>query len=316
MTSFMYSDINEELKKAHEGMLYHRKLVSKLEDLKAQKSALVKKVEELMKQVEKEDLDVKNLEGKSISHIFYTILGNLDEKLEKEREEALAARLKYDQACMDLRNVEDNIARLELEEAKNRDWKAIYQKIYNEKKEQLIRSASKTGEEILNLSQQITALRSYGKELKEAVEAGEDVLTHLEVASKSLNSAEGWGAWDLMGGGFFSDLAKHSHIDEAKVEVSKAQVKLSHFRSELADIKVISNLSIEISDFEKFADFFFDGLFADWHMQSKIKDSLESVERTKNQVNHVLKKLKSMEKENMDRINLLNEEINRLITNA
>ncbi|WP_341876568.1 hypothetical protein [Defluviitalea saccharophila] len=312
----MYSDINEELKKAHEGMLYHQKLVSKLEDLRVQKSALVKKVEELRKRVEKEDLDVENLEGKSISHIFHTILGNLDKKLEKEREEALAVRLKYNQACMDLRNVEDNIARLELEEVKNRDWETIYQRVYNEKKENLIRSGAKAGEEILNLSQQITALRSYGKELKEAIEAGEDVLTHLEAASKSLNSAEGWGTWDLIGGGFITDMAKHSRIDEAKVEVSKAQTKLSHFRSELADIKVISNLSIEISDFEKFADFFFDGLFADWHMQSKIKESLESVERAKNQVNHILIKLKSMEKENTDRINSLDEEINNLITKA
>jgi len=149
----MYSEINKELQKAYEGMLYHRKLVSMLEDLKAQKNTLVKKVDTLKQQVEKEDFDVKNLEGKSISHIFHTILGNLDKKLEKEREEALAARLKYDQACTDLRNVENEITCLELEEAKNRNWKALYQRLYNEKKEQLIASASKTGEEILNLFQ-------------------------------------------------------------------------------------------------------------------------------------------------------------------
>jgi septal ring factor EnvC (AmiA/AmiB activator) len=51
-------------------------------------------------------------------------------------------------------------------------------------------------------------------------------------------------------------------------------------------------------------------------MQSKIKESLESVERAKNQVNHILIKLKSMEKENTDRINSLDEEINNLITKA
>lgn len=312
----MYSNINDELQKSHEGMLYHQKLVSMLKDLRAQKSTLEKKMDKLKEQLEKEDLDVEYLEGKSISHIFYTILGNLDKKLEKEREEALVARLKYDQACMDLRIVEDEIARLELEEAKNRDWETIYQRAFREKKEQLIASGSKTGEAILNLTQKITAYRSYEKELTEAIEAGEGALIHLKSASESLNSAEGWGTWDIMGGGFLSDMAKHSHIDEAKESVSKAQRMLSHFRSELADVKVMNEITIEISDFAKFADFFFDGLFADWHMQTKIKDSLESVERTKNQVDSVLAQLKTMMKENMDRVNSLEEEINNLITNA
>lgn len=312
----MYSYINEELEKAHEGMLYHQKIMSMLEDLRAQQRTLLEKVDHLKEQLEKEDFDVENLEGKSISNIFYSILGNLDKKLEKEREEALAVRLKYDQACMDLRNVEEKFAGLKLEETKNRSWKGIYQRVYSEKKEQLIVTGSKTGEEILNLSQKITALRSYEKEVKEAIGAGEGVLSHLQSASTSLESAEGWGTWDLMGGGLISDMAKHSYIDEAKVSVSKAQTNLSRFRSELADIKVMKDLSIDISDFAKFADFFFDGLFADWHMQSKIADSLESVERTKNQVNSVLIKLKSMERENLHNINSLHVQIDNLITNA
>ncbi len=312
----MYSEINDELQKAQEGMLYHQKLLSMLKDLRAQKNTLLKKVDTLKEQAEKEDLDVEYLEGKSISHIFYTILGNLDKKLEKEREEALVARLKYDQACLDLSNVEYELFHLELEADKNRDWERIYQRLYSEKKEQLIASGSKLGEEILNLFQKITALKSYEKELKEAIAAGEGVSYHLKSASESLKSAEGWGTWDLIGGGLISDIAKHSHIDEAKESVSKAQTKLSHFRSELADVKVMSELSIEISDFAKFADFFFDGLFADWHMQSKIKDSLGSVERTKNQVDAVLVKLQLMKKETMDRINSMEKEINHIITQA
>jgi len=43
----MYNNINEELQKAQEGMLYHQKLVSMLEDLKIQRSSLMEKVENL-----------------------------------------------------------------------------------------------------------------------------------------------------------------------------------------------------------------------------------------------------------------------------
>lgn len=312
----MNGNINEELQKANEGMLYHQKLVLMLEDLKAQRNSLADKAEKLKKQLEKEDLDVENLEGKSLSHIFYNVLGNLDKKLEKEREEALAARLKYDQACIDLRDIEDEIARIESEEVKYRDCTMQYQRLYNEKKEQLIASATETGEEILNLNQKITAIKTNVKEIREAIEAGEDVLADLKKAAESLESAEGWGTWDILGGGLISDLAKHSHIDDAKASVSEAQKKLSHFRSELADVKIKSTLSIDISNFAKFADFFFDGLFADWHMQSRIENSLDSVRRTKDQIKKVIDKLKAMENENMNRIKSLEEEINKLITNA
>lgn len=312
----MQSDLNKELQKVQEGMLYHKKLVSKLADLRTQKCSLEIKVKQLKKQLEKEDLDVENLEGKSISHVFYTLLRNIDKKLEKEREEALAARLKYNQASMDLKYVEDEIAGLELEVSKNSDWESIYQRLYGEKKEQLIASGSKTGEEILELSQKLTTHRNYGKELSEAIAAGKSVLTYLESAIDSLSSADNWGTWDLFGGGLLTDMAKHSKIDEAKESVSVAQTKLSRFHSELADVRVRNDFSIEISDFEKFADFFFDGLFADWHMQSKIRDSLESVVSTKDQVESVLSKLKHMEKENIDKINSLEDKINNLITKA
>ncbi|NLC20090.1 MAG: hypothetical protein GX757_12905 [Clostridiales bacterium] len=117
-------------------------------------------------------------------------------------------------------------------------------------------------------------------------------------------------------GGFLADMVKHSHIDKAQEAISKAQKKLARFRSELADVKIMNNLSINISDFSKFADFFFDGLFADLNMQSKIKSSLESVENTKNQVSKVLTKLKTMKKQTVNRINLLEEEIDKLISNA
>lgn len=188
----MNRNINADLQKAQEGMLYHKKLVSMLEDLREQKNTLEEKVEKLKEQFEKEESDVESLEGKSLSYIFYKILGNLDSKLEKEREEALAARLKYEQAFFDLKNVEKEIERLEQEEEKNRDWESVYQRLYNEKKEQLIASGSQTGEEILHLFQKITALKSFDKELREAIEAGESALTYLKSAAESLKSAESW----------------------------------------------------------------------------------------------------------------------------
>ncbi|MDD3174719.1 MAG: hypothetical protein PHF63_13870 [Herbinix sp.] len=113
-----------------------------------------------------------------------------------------------------------------------------------------------------------------------------------------------------------SDLAKHSHIDDAKSEVEETQSALSRFRTELADVKITSSISIETDGFAKFADFFFDGLIADWCMQSRIQESQESVNKTKNQVQQVLSKLESMERAEATQVEQLEREMSQFITQA
>lgn len=49
------------------------------------------------------------------------------------------------------------------------------------------------------------------------------------------------------------------------------------FRTELADVteQVSGDLHLEIGDFLHFADFFFDGLIADWMVHDKIAESYD-----------------------------------------
>jgi hypothetical protein len=122
--------------------------------------------------------------------------------------------------------------------------------------------------------------------------------------------------WDMLGGGLISDLAKHSHIDNAKYEAEQAQKLLRRFRSELADIRISDDIHIETGGFAKFADFFFDGLIADWFMQSKIQNSHESVSQVRSQVRSVLNKLSSLESQESSRIRKAETEIKELITKA
>lgn len=169
---------------------------------------------------------------------------------------------------------------------------------------------------MLNLNEQLSASKNALKEVREAISAGRSVINSLENAMGSLDSAGGWGVWDMLGGGLISDLAKHSHIDNAKHEAEQAQILLRRFRSELADIRISNDIHIETGGFAKFADFFFDGLIADWFMQSKIKNSHESVSKVKSQVQSVLNKLSSLESRESARIRQAEKEINNLITKA
>ena len=54
------------------------------------------------------------------------------------------------------------------------------------------------------------------REIQEALTAGENALQSLYAASEQLDSARNWGIVDLLGGGFFTDLIKHSKMGKAE----------------------------------------------------------------------------------------------------
>ena len=52
----------------------------------------------------------------------------------------------------------------------------------------------------------------------------------------------------------------------------------------LGSIQLPADYRMQIGDFATFADFFFDGVFADLYMQSKIMQSLDEVRRLKSKL--------------------------------
>ena len=312
----MYTEINKRLEEAQQGVFRLHKIDSMLKGLKDEQLSLERKVSELKAILDKEDLDVKKLEGNSLAGVFYFVLGRLEERLENEKKEALGAKLKYDQAVRDLEDVKHEISKLCSERMNYMDCERKYESLYAAKRDMLIKSDPDRAQNLLNLTEQLNKSKNSLKEIREAISAGRSVIYSLEKAMGSLNSAEGWGVWDMLGGGLISDLAKHSHIDNAKYEAEQAQILLRRFRAELADIRIREDIHIETGGFAKFADFFFDGLIADWFMQSKIKNSHESVSRVKSQVQSVLSELSSLESRESSRIRKVETEIDELITKA
>ena len=113
----------------------------------------------------------------------------------------------------------------------------------------------------------------------------------------SLDSAESWGTWDMLGGGLFTTMAKHGHIDDARAGIDHAQRALSRFRTELADVRDMELPQVQIGEFATFADYFFDGFFMDWMVQSKIQDAQEGVSEVHVRLLNALRNLEQMDQE-------------------
>lgn len=131
------------------------------------------------------------------------------------------------------------------------------------------------------------------KEVREAVQAGERALQSLYAAREQLNSAKNWGLFDIFGGGFFSSMIKHSKLDGASASLEEARYHLQIFQRELSDVCIPQELHINVNGFLSFADFFLDGLIADYLVQSRINDAREQVDDAIERVEMLLGDLKS-----------------------
>ena len=282
---------DEELRELQIQAATKNRLETVLKELQKQKRALETRVDELASQKDKEQMDVRRLEGRSLANFFYQVVGKMDDKLTKERREAYEAAVKYDAAYSELQAVEAELRMKELEYGRVRRSNERYLEVLKEKQEAVKLSGVPEATEILRLEAQITSLEVQVKELEEAVLAGQSAERIAVGILDSLSSAEGWGTWDLLGGGILADAVKHSHLDEAQNQVERLQEALCRFKTELADVEIIEDMQVNIDGFLRFADYFFDGLFADWTVMNRISDAQGQVQKVKGQIGSVLSKL-------------------------
>ena len=271
----MYDEINRELAAAKANASRRDKLRKRIGHAEADFSSEKARHDELASVLMKEEADVTKLEGLSLKALFASLLGDKEERLRKERQEFVAAKLKFDESDELLTTI-----RMELEDLRqdlrnlgdpDAELRAVL-----DKKEALIRKSGGTqAARLLEMTEQAAALEATARELEEAVLAGEEALAWLKKVIESIQSAENWGTWDMLGGGWLATMAKHDRLDDAKAAVAKAQRNLDRFRGELDDVGTDTDIKIEIGEFAKFADYFFDGLISDWVVQSKIKKALE-----------------------------------------
>lgn len=272
-------------------------LESKLYELHTQRRQYDNQVISLRVAFRKEQEDVEKLEGRSLANYFYQVIGKLDDKLDQERKEAYAAKVKLDAAERELAGIESDIKEIQEQITDVLVAETRYKDALELKRRQLKDSGTQVADQILSMEERIAALQAQKQEIREAISAGYSARSTADRILSELEDADGWNTWDILGGGgIITHMAKHSHLDEAQDLVQELQSQLRRFKTELADIQISANMQVNIDGFLRFADYFFDGLFADWAVGDKISQSLPSVSNTKSEINRMLDKLNDMEK--------------------
>lgn len=312
----MHREYNEKISYTKECIQKKNKLKGLLkqteQDMIKEKLLLNK----LLNEFEKESQDVLNLESANITSLFYTILGTKEERLEKEKQELLKARLRYDQCRHNVEYLANESKKIVDKLSDLNCCDSDYEELINKKLETINIEDKETSEELKKLIKRKESMTANIKEIDEAIDCGEKALKAIEETIKELESAEGWGVVDILGGGIISTALKHNHVDEARKYAEEAQRMLGRFKREISDIIMMTGAEIAVGTFETFADYFFDGLIFDWVVQSEIGKSLDAVKNSKNQTDKAMSKLYEEKVTEEFMIKQIECQINRIIENA
>jgi chromosome segregation ATPase len=267
----------------------NKKRLAKLEnELDQTKNEL----EEHNKVLVKEQKDVNNLDKARLNHIFLRLVGKMDEKVEKEELELLQAKVRFDELTYavsqlekDVSDIRNRLNFLKEEISKVReDGARVYVEVKN-------RNAQ--------LENKMIHKKSEILEIDQAIKAGNDVLSALNETSRELKSAEGWSTWDTFGGGgFISDMMKYDKMDNAQQNMNQLSQSIRKFRAELKDVSIHEQLEFKGVDMgTKTFDVFFDNIFTDWSVRSKIQENSRQLVGIEDQVVPILTTLRNRKKD-------------------
>jgi len=304
------NDLLEIKMKLKEKEKYQHKLKDVMTELKEYENKRSKLVVEL----KKEKKDVEKLQKLSFSSIWYSLIGGKYEKLKKEKEELSQVEYEY-------KFNKETITRLKNESKYFKDkiygikqLEENYNKLLIEKEKLIFDNNSDLYQPLNDINQKIIHNENNLKEITEAINAGNKVLSALKTIHNALKKAKGWGTYDIIGGGFFANMIKHSHIDEAENNMRDLKYLLNKYTRELKDVNMQVSINIDISEMLKFADFFFDNIFSDMMVQSKINRSLEQVKKTYATIGNQLSELKKQHKNSKIEIKDLKEKKNKILS--
>lgn len=241
-----------------------------------------------------EQRDVERLEARSLANFFYQVVGKMDAKMDKERVEAYAAEVRYDAAVRELETVTEDLRKVQQELVQLGDCEEEYFLRFQEKAQAMRAGGTPRAAELMQLDENIAYLQNQMREVDEALTVGQAAKLLADQVLASLDSAEGYGVWDMLGGGLIADALKYEKLDDAQRSIEKLQIQLRRFKTELADVTIDTDMHIGIDGFLQFADYFFDGLFTDWMVMDEISHSQERMKEVRSQIYRALSQLNTL----------------------
>lgn len=255
-----------------------------------------REIEHFEQEMQQARIALNKLEQSSFINLFRNWSGKRDELIEQNLDRVAVTELKLIEAQLMLEDLQDDVVDIvhKLNAINEPYIEQQLQKLNDEKQQWLAQHAPQLAEKLTAIAEQQTLCKQLTKEIQEAIDAGNGALSALTDAGFALHEAESYSTWDtFLGGGFMATAMKHEKLEMTNSYIHSAQMALQRFSNELLDVKDMRNETIEIGTdgFVKFTDFFFDNIFTDWSIHSKITTAMNQISRVQDDVANTLREL-------------------------
>ena len=163
-----------------------------LSDLYAKRDELESVLNDLGVSLQKEQADVEKLEGVTVSSVFYTMIGQKDKKLEKEKAEAFDAEEKFSEIQDQLDEINEEITKHERELRAVRGCDLRYGRLLPQIIDEIKAIDSPAAKAIIDTVDSLTRIEAKLTALDEAIALCTEALNNAKSAEKSLAISENY----------------------------------------------------------------------------------------------------------------------------
>ncbi len=258
--------------------------------------------------------DVAALESMSPARIWASIRGNRASELERERAELAAEQYRAAAAQRTLESATATRQQLEAQLTALGDVRTRRAEAVAAEEARLRAVGGSVAAQLLEVSGQLASTQAQHREVMQAKAAERRARTSLEAAAELLGAASDWAGFDtFFGGGMLTGMVKYEKIDAAVARVRAADEALKQLSAELADVGIRAVGGVDISDFDRTFDLWFDNIFTDWSVQQRIADAADRVRAALRAVDGVADRLHGRELELDDLLATLTQAREQLI---
>lgn len=269
---------------------------SRMESLTEQIRRTENSLEELLEKCQNESYDVERLQKETLSTYLLRLLGKYEDRLDKELQDEVAAKTAYDEAFVHLGELHRKAGEVQVKIDSLHQKECQYEAALTLRREKLRRQYSKMeGRAYRQWEKERQALIQQITEIDEAASVASKALHAVQEVQKSLRSAEKLATYDLLDrGGLFSHMKKYAHFDNAETASNRLRSLLQILQKELADVQGFNGYSFSpISSDKRFIDYWFDNIFTDLSVHSRIQGNLKDAMQTLKGLQQVLYVLES-----------------------
>ncbi len=293
-------------------------LKTRLDQLNTRVADAQREFSSLQLKYEAEALDVENLEKESLSVMLMRLIGRYDDKLDKETEEMIQAKLELDKASERVRELTKEREELSLRITDLRRDQNLYEKELQKREEELRRNTKGEEAEKFN-ALEIEKVEIYKQitEIEEAVRAAARASQTINRIIEYLNKADNWAAYDVwFKGGIITHLNKYGNIDNAEAEYNRLHSQMRDLKRELKDVKMDSNVNYTgIDSTTRTIDFWFDNIFTDLNVRNRVRADMEQARKLAGGIQRVISTLENKKAAANQKIKSLEHQKKELLLN-